>query len=182
MKTKQNISELRKAYLFASEAHKGVYRKFSGEEYITHPIAVANIVRKNKKSKQLHMLLTCALLHDVVEDVEGITVETIQKIFGDFVASIVAELTSDPNEIKKLGKAIYLLNKMIHMTSYALVIKLADRLHNCSKFPSEPEKFTTKYVSQTRFIIDGLKSSNRTLSKTHISLIRQIEVAISKYE
>jgi len=119
------------------------------------------------------------LLHDTVEDTE-VTLDDIRTNFGEMVSSIVYELTSDGDKIKEMGKANYLLNKMLRMTSYALVIKLADRLHNCSDLPTASEKFRTKYVTETRFILDGLKG--RYLSETHKSLIDQINSKISKFE
>jgi (p)ppGpp synthase/HD superfamily hydrolase len=66
------------------------------------------------------------------------------------------------------------------MTSYALVIKLADRLHNCSDLATGSEKFRNKYVKETRFILDGLKA--RYLSDTHKELMRKIDEKISKFE
>ena len=179
MTNKRNISEIRKAIHFAIESHDGQFRKFSGVEYVNHPIEVARIVRENKTSKNIESIIIAALCHDTVEDT-NVTLEIIENKFGTLVSSMVSELTSDTNEIKKLGKSQYLLNKMLNMTSYSLVIKLADRLHNCSDL-GQSEKFTNKYVPETRFILDGLE--NRTqLSNTHRTLISKIEDKISVYE
>lgn len=182
MKRERNISEIRKAIHFAIEAHDGQFRKFSGVEYVNHPIEVAKIVRENKTSKNIEKILIAALCHDTVEDCghKGITLEVIENKFGSFVSSIVSELTSDTDEIKRVGKSQYLLNKMLNMTSYSLVIKLADRLHNCSDL-GQSERFTNKYVPETRFILDGLRKRTQ-LSNTHRSLISKIEDKISVYE
>lgn len=176
MKTK---SDIRKAVEFMIKAHDGQFRKFSGTEYAWHPVGVAKIVRNIKSSKNKEKILIASLLHDTVEDTE-VTLDDIRTNFGEMVSSIVYELTSDGDKIKEMGKANYLLNKMLRMTSYALVIKLADRLHNCSDLPTASEKFRTKYVTETRFILDGLKG--RYLSETHKSLIDQINNKISKFE
>ena len=183
IKDRQDISEIRKAVHFVIDAHDGQFRKFSGKEYAYHPVEVAKIVRHHKQSKD-HKEKICiaALLHDTVEDCKhkGITYDVIEEHFGEMVRSIVYELTSDPKEIQKIGKAPYLLGKMLKMTSYALVIKLADRLHNCSDLGKGSEKFRTKYVKETRFILDGLK--DRYLSDTHKELISKIDSKISIYE
>jgi (p)ppGpp synthase/HD superfamily hydrolase len=100
--------------------------------------------------------------------------------FGEMVSSIVYELTSDGDKVKEMGKANYLLNKMLRMTSYALVIKLADRLHNCSDLANGSQKFRDKYVTETRFILNGLNA--RYLSDTHKKLMKMIDDEISKFE
>jgi GTP pyrophosphokinase len=176
METKSNI---RKAVEFMIDAHSGQSRKFTGEEYAWHPAAVAKIVRDIKMSKNKEKLCIAALLHDTVEDT-SVTLSEIEDNFGEMVSSIVYELTSDGQKIKEMGKANYLLNKMLRMTSYALVIKLADRLHNCSDLATGSEKFRNKYVKETRFILDGLKA--RYLSDTHKELMRKIDEKISKSE
>ena len=177
MKTKN--SDIRRALEFMINAHSGQFRKFSGEEYAWHPVGVAKIVRNLKSSKNKDKICIAALLHDTVEDTD-VTLCDIRNHFGEMVSSIVYELTSDGVKIKEMGKANYLLNKMLRMTSYALVIKLADRLHNCSDLPTASEKFRNKYVKETRFILDGLKG--RYLSDTHKELISLIDGRISKFE
>jgi GTP pyrophosphokinase len=176
MKTKSNI---RKALEFMIESHSGQFRKFNGEEYAWHPVTVAKIVRNVKSSINKDKICIAALLHDTVEDCQ-VRLEDIKSEFGEMVSSIVYELTSDDTKIKEMGKSNYLLNKMLRMTSYALVVKLADRLHNCSDLEKASSIFRDKYVSETRFILNGLK--NRYLSKTHKSLIKLISDSISPFE
>jgi (p)ppGpp synthase/HD superfamily hydrolase len=178
MKTKKE-TKLRKALLFMIEAHDGQFRKFSGKEYAWHPIAVSKIVREVKVSKNKELICIAALLHDTVEDCD-VTISNIEEEFGKMVSSMVEELTSDNNKIEKVGKSEYLLDKMLNMTSYALVIKLADRLHNCSDLEQGSDKFVNKYVTETRFILDGLVSRN--LSQTHNELMSLIDFKISPFE
>ena len=122
------LSELEKAFTTAEKAHSGQLRK-SGEDYITHPVAVAQILI------DLGMDLAtviAALLHDTVEDT-SFSIEQIKDQFGDEVSSLVDGVT-------KLDKLIYgptaeaeTLRKMVIAMSRdirVLVIKLADRLHN----------------------------------------------------
>lgn len=175
-----NISDIRRALYFMIDAHDGVYRKFSGKEYAHHPVEVAKIVRNYKKSIHQDKLIISALLHDTVEDVEEITIDLIRELFGNMVASIVDELTSDLDGIKKKGKSKYLLDKMLNMSSYSLVIKLSDRLHNCSDLDKGSDKFRSKYVKETRFILNGLEE--RYLSETHRLIMDAIDSKISKFE
>ena len=187
MTKERNISKIREAIHFAIESHDGQFRKFNGLPYVTHPIRVAKIVRNHKSSKNIQCIIIAAILHDVVEDCTDGTKESkesmfnlIEVKFGTLVSSIVRELTSDPDEIKRLGKMNYLMSKMVNMSSYALVDKLADRLDNCSDL-HESEQFANKYVPETRFILNGL-NDGRYLSDTHKSLISKIEEKISVFE
>lgn len=172
-------SKLRKALNFMIKAHDGQFRKFSGKEYAHHPVEVSKIVREIKSSKNKEMLCIAALLHDTVEDC-NVNIEDIQDEFGLEVKEIVDQLTSDNKKIREVGKANYLSNKMLEMSSYALVIKLADRLHNCSDLDKGSDKFVNKYVLETRTILNKL--GERKLSQTHIDLINLIDERISKFE
>ena len=87
--TKNQRRDIRKAFVYASEAHNGIKRK-SGEPYILHPLAVARIVSKEMGLDSVSII--GALLHDVVEDTE-FTVKDIEKEFGKKVAKIIDGLT-----------------------------------------------------------------------------------------
>lgn len=164
---------------FIKKAHEGQVRRFSYAPYWTHPIRVATLVMKYKASHQIDGLVTAALLHDVVEDT-SISLEDIKNNYGDFVWSLVDELTSNKDKIKEIGKAVYLENKMVHMTSWALVIKLCDRLDNVQDFLYAPQKFIDKYAKETYSILYGLRT-RRTLSDTHIEIIHEIEHYLNRY-
>jgi (p)ppGpp synthase/HD superfamily hydrolase len=155
-----------KAIEFASKKHKGQVRKVSNSPYVTHPLAVSYLVSSFKKSKHLDEILAACLLHDTLEDTETTFIE-LAKEFTPLVASLVHELTSDSIAIKELGKARYLANKMYGMSSYALVIKLADRLHNISDNPSQ------KMIDDTNYILTTIEQ-RRKLSKTHKAIIKEI--------
>lgn len=176
---------------FAKKAHEGQFRrdkdKFGNRLiYFTHPEKVAKIVNKLKTSKKIADLLIAAYLHDTMEDVPEIrdNPEIIKKEFGDLVYSLVKELTSDPDELKKYGKKQYLINKMLKMSSWGLVIKLADRLHNVSDIPSimksddtDRQKWARRYARQTDTIIKKLEES-RELSATQKRIIKKIKKKI----
>lgn len=160
------MSWVLKAYRFADAKHAGQVRKFSGEDYISHPIAVSYIVASYKKSKHLDELVAAAILHDVLEDTDT-TFEELAREFTPLIASLVYELKSDKEEIKRVGKTAYLQKKMCAMSSYALVLKLADRLHNMSDAP------TDKMKSDTVEIIEYLML-NRKLTKPQELLAHKI--------
>ena len=148
---------VQKAFDFANEAHKGVRRR-SGEPYILHPIAVAKIVVSNIGLG--YKSIAAALLHDVVEDTEY-TVEDISSLFGEKIASLVDGLTKIKtvldNEDKAEKKSIQAENfKRILLTLNddvrVVLIKLADRLHNCRTIEFMPEYKRDKILSETMFI------------------------------
>ena len=155
-----NLDELeivQKAFEFANLAHKGVRRR-SGEPYILHPIAVAKIVVSNIGLG--YKSIVAALLHDVVEDT-SYTVEDIRNLFGDKVASLVDGLTKIKtvldNEDKAAQKSIQAENfKRILLTLNndvrVVLIKLADRLHNCRTIEYMPEHKRDKILSETMVV------------------------------
>ena len=164
--------DYRSAARYAASAHAGQKRS-SGHAYISHPVRVANIVKKYKDSKKLDDLLSAAFLHDTIEDTDT-DEEKLRKMFGKLVASIVKELTSDKKEIEKVGKTNYLSNKMANMSSWALVIKLADRLDNVSDLETaKSDAWRKKYKRETEDVLDHLEK-NRELSGTHKRLISDI--------
>ena len=153
----QEIEIIQKAFEFANEAHKGVRRR-SGEPYILHPIAVAKIVVSNIGLG--YKSIVAALLHDVVEDTDY-TVDDIRSLFGDKVATLVEGLTKIKtvldNEEKAQQKSMQAENfKRILLTLNddvrVVLIKLADRLHNCRTIEYMPEHKRDKILSETMFV------------------------------
>lgn len=169
---KDNLTEIKKAYLFAYEKHKGQYRRFNKKPYITHPLETARLVAKITPNKDL---IIAALLHDTIEDTDT-TYYEINLKFGDDVMYLVKELTTD-NVNTQMTKKKYLAGALNNMSSDALLIKLCDRLHNVSSLELSPKKFFWRYINETKYILDSL---NRELSKEHIELINQIKIKIKE--
>ena len=153
----QELDIIQKAFEFANEAHKGIRRR-SGEPYILHPIAVARIVVSNIGLG--YKSIVAALLHDVVEDT-AYTVDDIRSLFGDKVATLVEGLTKIKtvldNEDKAQQKSMQAENfKRILLTLNddvrVVLIKLADRLHNCRTIEYMPEHKRDKVLSETMFV------------------------------
>jgi GTP pyrophosphokinase len=164
------------AIALSKKAHMGQKRKVTGEDYVEHPIRVAELVCILKYSANIELLIIASILHDTVEDT-NITLKEIADKFGYKAASIVEELTSDTEKIKSMGKKEYLSEKMLTMSSYGLVVKLIDRLHNLSDL-EKGSSFAHKTVIDTEFILEKIKT--RKLSETHRKIIKLIENKISE--
>ena len=155
--------EITKAIDFAAKAHDGQKRKL-GHPYIVHPLRVTEILRQyySATDDQDVDILSAAILHDVVEDTEK-TYQDIVKEFGQKVASLVGELTSDKNKSKETGKAKYLTSKMRAMSDHALMIKLADRLDNVNSLKKFLDNWSDKYYKETTVILNGLTDSDSSM-------------------
>ena len=123
-----DISAIENAFLVAEKAHQGQFRK-SGEEYITHPVAVTQILAELGLNETT---LVASLLHDTVEDTPY-SLEQLRFDFGDEIANLVDgvtkldKLTYGPTaEAETVRKMVIAMSRDIRV----LVIKLADRLHN----------------------------------------------------
>lgn len=162
---------------YATMMHDGQYRK-DGTDYINHPIRVANYVSAFKSSLNMDVLLASAYLHDTLEDTKATYYDIVNK-FGPQIAGLVLELTTDEDIKKYLGKTKYLEIKMKNMSSWALVIKLCDRLDNVSDLMTSDEKFRNRYARETIDILNYLLS-NRELSDTHINIIKSILTRLNK--
>jgi GTP pyrophosphokinase len=135
---KAPVANISRAYEVAAEAHRNQLRS-SGESYINHPLAVARIVADIGLDETS---IVAALLHDAVEDTE-ITLEDVQRDFGDEVAQIVDGVTKleriqfDSREAQQAATMRKMLVAMARDLR-VLVIKLADRLHNMRTIAAMP--------------------------------------------
>lgn len=144
---------IRKAFETAVDAHKDQRRK-SGEPYILHPIAVAQIV-----ADQIGLGATsiaAALLHDVVEDT-ALTLDDITLMFGETVAKIVDGLTkiSKLSKDKRVSVQAENFKKMLLTMNddvRVILIKIADRLHNMCTLEAMPEEKQVRIASETLYI------------------------------
>lgn len=166
------FEKTRKATAFAIKAHEAQYRKGSNLPYIVHPVEVYSIVKKFKDSKNIDEICSAALLHDILEDTQT-TYKELEHEFGTMVASIVEEVTNRKIDMGSLTKERYIINKIEKMSSYALVVKLADILANITDQP------TDKQVARTRnYYIYMMEETNRKLSRTHYRLLEQINLVL----
>ena len=135
-----DIQRLRDAFEFAREAHSPQKRK-SGEPYIIHPVNVARIVAEELELGVDPVI--AAFLHDVVEDT-SYTIEDIKERFGEDVAFLVGVVTKEKKDKYIQSKQVDNFRQILASMQYdvrALLIKLADRLHNMRTLNSmRPDK------------------------------------------
>lgn len=129
------------ALSFAYKHHAGYFRK-SGEPYLNHPVSVAEILVRDISIKD-PLLISAALLHDVVEDVASVTLRDIESLFGTTVANLVDGCTKLQLHQKDRATQSDLTHSKIFLSASrqlgVLLIKLADRLHNMRTLSSLPE-------------------------------------------
>ena len=150
--TREDKKLIRKAFNLAVDAHKDVRRK-SGEPYIFHPIAVAQIVAKDIGLDATS--IACALLHDVVEDSEY-TLNDIEKAFNPKIRKIINGLTKisgfSEQDISSQAENFRKMLLTISDDVRVILIKLADRLHNMQTLDSMPRLKQQKIGSETLYI------------------------------
>lgn len=150
---RKKVDIINKAFNFAKQAHKGV-RRLSGEPYIMHPIAVAQIVCGEIGLGSTS--ICAALLHDVVEDTDY-TVEDISNIFGPKIALIVDGLTKISGGIfgdKASAQAESFKKLLLTMSDdiRVILIKISDRLHNMRTLGSQQPNKQYKIAGETLYI------------------------------
>ena len=144
---KADLSLIERAYAVAERAHAGQTRR-SGEPYITHPVAVAQIIADLGIGAKT---IAAALLHDTVEDTEY-TLDELRDAFGDEIAMLVDGVTKldkvkygDSAQAETVRKMIVAMSKDIRV----LIIKLADRLHNARTWGFVPAENAARKATET---------------------------------
>jgi guanosine-3',5'-bis(diphosphate) 3'-pyrophosphohydrolase len=144
---KADVALIERAYAAAEKAHTGQKRK-SGEPYITHPVAVAQILADLGIGAKT---IAAALLHDTVEDTDY-TLDLVRADFGDEIAMLVDGVTKldklkygDSAQAETVRKMVVAMSKDIRV----LVIKLADRLHNARTWGFVPEESAKRKAQET---------------------------------
>ena len=180
-----NTDLVTKAFWFCVEKHKG-QKRVSGEDYATHPIAVANILAEMEMDSYS---VCAALLHDVVEDTE-VTQEDIEAEFGDIVALLVygvtklgkiENLSKEEAQMENLRRMFFAMAEDVRV----ILIKLADRLHNMRTMKAMPEPKQREKARETleiyaplahRLGISRIKSELEDLSLKFIDPIGYYEI------
>ncbi|MEY3496507.1 MAG: hypothetical protein RJA80_730, partial [Actinomycetota bacterium] len=145
--SKDNFDLVNKAYEVSKKQHEGQKRR-SGEEYITHPIAVAQILADLGLSSET---LAAALLHDTVEDT-GYSIEKLEEDFGAEVARLVDGVTKLDKVKYGESSAAETVRKMVVAMARdirVLLVKLADRLHNMRTLKYLPSQKQEQKAKET---------------------------------
>ena len=153
IKDEEDLKKIEEAYLFAKKNHEGKFRD-TNEEYITHPLAVCDIVLDLNPDVET---VICALIHETINHGEA-TKEEIEQKFGSEVANIVSIIS----RINKLAltddsesSAIYLRKVLVGLASDVriLFIKLADRLHNMRTIWAVSKEEQKRKVHETQSVL-----------------------------
>lgn len=143
------VNQVRRAYFFAEQAHEGQKRR-SGDDYVTHPLAVAQILSEMHMD---HQSLMAAMLHDVIEDT-GITKTAIKAQFGNTVADLV-------DGVSKLNKITFASRAEAQAENFqkmalamakdlrVILVKIADRLHNMRTLGVMPAEKRRRIARET---------------------------------
>ncbi|QLF93784.1 bifunctional GTP diphosphokinase/guanosine-3',5'-bis pyrophosphate 3'-pyrophosphohydrolase [Pseudomonas sp. ABC1] len=145
----EQVNQIRRAYFYAEQAHDGQRRR-SGEAYVTHPLAVANILADMHMD---HQSLMAAMLHDVIEDT-GIPKDALANQFGETVAELVdgvSKLTQMKFETKAEAQAENFQKMAMAMARdiRVILVKLADRLHNMRTLDAMPHEKSRRIAKET---------------------------------
>lgn len=154
---------INKALGFATAAHEGQVRKYTGEPYIKHPIEVMNIVRTVPHTENM---LAAALLHDVVEDC-GVELSEIFDIFGARIAAYVDDLTdeSKPEDGNRATRKEIDRNHTEVALKDSKTIKLADLISNTKSICEHDKEFAKVYVKEKQLLLEVLTEGDPALYK-----------------
>lgn len=153
-----------KAYIFATAAHAaiGQKRKYTGEDYINHPVEVCNLIEKSTFVND--EMRAAALLHDVAEDTQ-LSIELIEKEFGKCVATLVEGLT----DVSKAGDGNRAKRKEIDrqhtskQSAACKTIKLADLISNSKSILQHDRDFARVYLKEKKALLEVLREGDTSL-------------------
>lgn len=155
-----------KARIFATAAHAAVKqtRKYTNEPYINHPIEVAAIITNTPITDWDFNMIAAALLHDVVEDT-GVTIQLIQKEFGEDIADLVGWLTdvSTPEDGNRAQRKRIDLEHTAASPARAQTIKLADLISNTQSIVRYDPNFAEVYLKEKQALLKVLTKGDPTL-------------------
>ncbi len=167
------------ALLFAIERHSKQMRDDNKTPFVSHPIAVCEILRENGITDT--DIICAAYLHDTVEDTDA-TIEDINREFGKDVADLVFELTNDKS-IPKPERDSRMIEYFKKASRGAKLIKLADRYHNLCSLPETPSWSAGKkaeYVEESKRLLESLQGTHTNLEKMFGDKIKEIEGKVPK--
>jgi (p)ppGpp synthase/HD superfamily hydrolase len=160
---------------FAANAHEGQFRRYTGEPYITHPIAVAKLVLSFSGDVDMAM---AAILHDTVEDTD-VTIEHLEATFTNRVVNMVIGLTEFSTEedgnrrVRKALDARYLSRQSAEVQT----IKYADLIHNTASIIKHDPSSAKVYMAEKRRLLDVMTRGNRVLRDKARRIIDDYEEA-----
>ena len=143
-----------KALQFATKMHEEQVRKYTGEAYITHPVAVADLVEayldeKGFSEEEVMMAIQVAILHDTVEDTVA-TMEDIESLFGPEIAKGVWFMTKTPDYVgnRKFRKELCEM-RLREAPEIIRILKTCDMFHNSLSIEEHDPKFWKTFKEET---------------------------------
>lgn len=158
-----NGMKLKKAIQFATKAHEGQVRKYTGEPYIVHPLEVVEIVKTVEHTEEM---LMAAVLHDTVEDTDT-TIQDIDREFGPVVAQLVSELTdvSKPEDGNRATRKGIDRDHLSQASAQGQTIKIADLISNTGSITEHDPKFAKIYMKEKALLLQVLDKADKILLK-----------------
>jgi len=164
----QHEAEIQQAVGFATCAHRHQKRKYTGEPYINHCIAVARLVAASGAPVPC---IIGAILHDTIEDTE-VTFEDVLNQFGAHVAGLVMEVTSPNGEgLSRQGRHALTIAHLGKVSAAAATIKLADIIDNTSNIHERDAEFALTYLPEKWDVLDVLRHGNEELHKRALAQV-----------
>ena len=154
-----NSELVKKAIWFATLAHGEQKRKYSGEPYVEHPIAVARIIFTLSPTFATDpSIIAAAILHDVVEDTPA-TMDSIELFFGLTVAKLVEQVTdiSRPEDGNRAFRKAMDRGHLMMATPGGATIKVADLIHNAKSIIRDDKNFARVFIKEMKVTLPILE-------------------------
>lgn len=158
------------AYRFAKEAHGDQKRKYTGEPYIGHPVAVARIVASVTDDCEM---ICAALLHDVLEDTDASYMDIVNAGFGASIANLVMELTdvSTPEDGNRAARKTLDREHIARASDRAQTVKLADLIDNAGSITQYDPDFARVYMREKGLLMTVLTRGDESLQDRAFEII-----------
>ena len=159
------------AIQFATKMHKGQVRKYTGEDYITHPVAVADLVEEYMDENgftedEIMDAMTIAVLHDTVEDTDA-TEEDIYQMYGADIATGVWFLTKCPDYVGNRATRKQLCEDRLALAPEIIkIIKTFDMYHNSLTLERDDPKFYEVFMVETARLLKAMNTTEIFPKKT----------------
>lgn len=172
----ERYKQIEKAYCIAKESFRGIERD-GGERYFEHLRCVALIIMVHLRIRDTNVIIA-ALLHDIIEDIEGWTYDRVRDTFGEEVAILVWYVTK-PKVVEfggdKRARDRRCHENFLHAPRGSIIIKLADRLHNLLTLWETTEEKRTRKIQETQdFYL--------AFAEREIVLIHELEEILSELQ
>ena len=171
---------IERAALFSRAAHQAVgqRRKYTGEPYWQHPVAVAEIV--SAVEAVTPEMIAAAFLHDVLEDTD-VTPMDIKECFGQRVAILVQELTdqfTDPEMGNRAHRKALERDRLAEISPEAQTIKYADLIDNTGSIVARAPGFARVYLAEKRQLLEVMEGGDQALRRKAWSVLVEGEAKV----